>query len=95
VSAFCVCAHADTNYYVTLGVVSHVLKCLTMVGEGVGLMKIRHAMTSNEGGGGFMKVRHAMTSNEGRGLFLPEGIREPIRYISQLSTPWKVLCKSL
>jgi hypothetical protein len=66
-----------------------------MVGEGVGLMKIRHAMTSNEGGGGFMKVRHAMTSNEGRGLFLPEGIREPIRYISQLSTPWKVLCKSL
>jgi hypothetical protein len=72
-----VCAHADTNYYVTLGVVSHVLKCLTMVGEGVGLMKIRHAMTSNEGGGGLMKVRHGMTSNEGRGLFLPQGIREP------------------
>jgi hypothetical protein len=66
-----------------------------MVGDGVGLMKIRHAMTSNEGGGGFMKVRHAMTSNEGRGLFLPEGIRELIRYISQLSTPRKALCKSL
>jgi hypothetical protein len=90
-----VCAHADTNYHVTLGVVSHVLKCLTMVGEGVGLMKIRHAMTSNDGGGGFMKVRHAMTSNEGRGLFLSEGIREPIRYISQLSTPQKALQKFL